>query len=61
MGRERTSMARPPNYSFERSQRDRAKEEKAAIKAAAKRELREQQRLQAAAVENSAPDGDLKD
>jgi hypothetical protein len=52
-------MARPPNYSFERSQRDRAKEEKAAIKAAAKRELREQQRLQAA--ENSAPDGDRQD
>jgi hypothetical protein len=54
-------MARPPNYSFERSQRERAKEEKATLKAAATRELREQQRLQAASGENGAPDDDQKD
>jgi hypothetical protein len=40
-------MARPPNYSFERQQRERAKEQKAADKAALKREQRELARLQA--------------
>jgi hypothetical protein len=42
-------MARKPNYSFERSQRDRAKEEKTTLKADAKRELREQKRAALAA------------
>jgi hypothetical protein len=48
-------MARPPNYSFERQQRERAKEQKAAEKAALKREQREQARLQA---EGGAPVSD---
>lgn len=37
-------MARAPNYSFERQERDRAKAKKAAEKANAKRELRERER-----------------
>ncbi len=40
-------MARAPNYSFERQERDRAKAKKAAEKAAAKRELRDRERAQA--------------
>ena len=54
------NMARPPNYSFERQQRERAKEQKAAEKAALKREQRELARLQS---EGGAPgsDQDLPD
>ena len=37
-------MARPPNYSFERQERDRAKAKKAADKAEAKRALKEAER-----------------
>jgi hypothetical protein len=37
-------MARKPNYSFERQERDRAKANKLAQKAAEKREQREQER-----------------
>jgi hypothetical protein len=44
-------MARKPNYNFERSLRDRAKEEKTAMKAEAKRELREQNRAAALAAQ----------
>lgn len=40
-------MARTPNYSFERMERDRAKAKKAAEKAEAKREQRERDRAQA--------------
>ena len=39
-------MARPPNYSFEKMERDRAKERKAAEKAEAKREQRERARIE---------------
>jgi hypothetical protein len=49
-------MARPPNYSFERQQRDRAKEEKKAEKAAIKREQRERDRIAA-----QPQDGDRED
>jgi hypothetical protein len=53
-------MARPPNYSFERQQRERAKEQKAAEKAALKREQREFARQQAEGGA-PAPDQDLPD
>jgi hypothetical protein len=54
-------MARPPNYSFERSQRDRAKEEKAAEKAAAKLEQRELNRAKTQVADSSRPGVDRKD
>jgi hypothetical protein len=41
-------MARKPNYSFERFERDRAKANKLAEKANAKREQRERDRTQSA-------------
>lgn len=43
-------MARTPNYSFERMERDRAKAKKAADKAEAKREQRERDRAAADAA-----------
>jgi hypothetical protein len=39
-------MARKPNYPFERMERERLKANKAAEKAAAKREQRERERIQ---------------
>jgi hypothetical protein len=48
-------MARAPNYSFERQERDRAKAKKAAEKANAKRELRERTKQDTAPTE---PAGD---
>lgn len=48
-------MARKPNYSFERQERDRAKANKLAQKADAKREQREQARAQAAGQGDDAP------
>jgi hypothetical protein len=53
-------MARKPNYNFERSLRDRAKEEKTAMKAEAKRELREQNRAAALAAQTD-PDAPSED
>jgi hypothetical protein len=46
-------MARKPNYSFERHERDRAKAAKLAVKGEAKRELRERKR---ALSDDPAPD-----
>jgi hypothetical protein len=45
-------MARKPNYSFERHERDRAKAIKLAAKAEAKRQLRERDRV---AADDAAP------
>ena len=42
-------MARKPNYPFERMERERLKANKAAEKAAAKREQRERERAQSGA------------
>lgn len=39
-------MARKPNYDFERRERDRLKAEKKALRAAAKKEAKEQQAQQ---------------
>jgi hypothetical protein len=50
-------MARRPNYSFERHERDRAKAAKLAQKADAKREQRERDRAAANGV-TPAPDSD---
>lgn len=49
-------MARKPNYQFERSQRDRAKEAKVAEKAAAKRAQRDAERPQDSANLTATPD-----
>jgi hypothetical protein len=49
-------MARPPNYSLERQERDRAKAKKVAEKAAAKREQRE--RAQSQTPGSAEPAGD---
>ena len=49
-------MARAPNYSFERMERDRAKAKKAAEKAEAKREQRERDRLQAGGAADESSD-----
>jgi hypothetical protein len=46
-------MARTPNYSFERMERDRAKAKKAAEKAEAKREQRERDRAAAKPDDNA--------
>jgi hypothetical protein len=43
-------MARKPNYPFERMERERIKANKAAEKAAAKRDQRERERLQSGAA-----------
>lgn len=51
-------MARAPNYSFERQERDRAKAKKAADKANAKRELRERERTQAGGDVQTEPSQD---
>jgi hypothetical protein len=51
-------MARPPNYSIERQERDRAKAKKAADKANAKRELRERERAQSGTNPPAEPTGD---
>ncbi len=48
-------MARKPNYSFERQERDRLKAIKVAEKANAKREQRERDRAQAEAAAGGAP------
>ena len=48
-------MARKPNYSFERQERDRLKAIKVAEKANAKREQRERDRAQADAAAGGAP------
>jgi hypothetical protein len=54
-------MARPPNYSFERQERERLKARKLADKAAAKQEQRDRERAQAEAQaggDHSAPADD---
>ncbi len=52
-------MPRKPNYAFERMERDRAKAQKLAEKAAAKREAREQERaLSGETGEGDAPADD---
>jgi hypothetical protein len=51
-------MARKPNYSFERQERDRAKANKLAQKASEKREQREKDRAQAAGPGDDAPASD---
>ena len=51
-------MARKPNYSFERRERDRAKAIRVAEKAEAKRQQRERKR---APSEDSAPDTSIGD
>jgi hypothetical protein len=49
-------MARKPNYSFERQERDRAKANKLTQKANAKREQRERERAQTAGpTDDAAP------
>jgi hypothetical protein len=48
-------MARKPNYSFERQERDRAKANKLAQKAAEKREQREHERAQSAGPGDDVP------
>jgi hypothetical protein len=49
-------MARKPNYSFERQQRDRAKANKLAEKASEKREQRERERAQSGGpADDAAP------
>ena len=51
-------MARKPNYSFERQERERAKAKKLADKAEAKREQRERDRAaQTVDAANAADDG----
>ena len=49
-------MARKPNYPFERMERERLKANKAAEKAAAKREQRERERIQSG---DSSPPGEF--
>ena len=51
-------MARKPNYSFERSERERLKAINAAEKAEAKREQRERDRAAAAGETDDAPRDD---
>lgn len=52
-------MARKPNYSFERMERERLKAIKTAEKAAEKREARERERAESgAAPEPATDDGD---
>jgi hypothetical protein len=48
-------MARKPNYSFERQERDRAKALKLAQKADEKRQQREQDRARSAAPDSDVP------
>ena len=50
-------MARKPNYSFERQERERAKAKKLADKAEAKREQRERDRAGQADSTDMADDG----
>ncbi len=50
-------MARTPNYSFERAERDREKAKKAALKANEKREQRERARI----ANGGAPAADSDD
>jgi len=47
-------MARKPNYSFERQERDRAKANKLTVKANDKREQRERDRAQSAGPADGA-------
>lgn len=49
-------MARKPNYPFERMERERIKAAKAAEKAAAKRDQRERERLQAGGAADAPRD-----
>jgi hypothetical protein len=51
-------MARKPNYSFERQERDRAKANKLAQKADEKRQQREQDRARSAGQPDGAPTPD---
>jgi hypothetical protein len=51
-------MARKPNYSFERQDRERIKAAKLAEKANAKREQRERDRAQAAAADTPPASAD---
>ena len=51
-------MARTPNYSFERQERDRQKAKKVADKAAAKREQRERDRAAAGEAPHAPGDED---
>jgi hypothetical protein len=52
-------MARKPNYSFERQERDRAKANKIAQKANEKREQRERERAQSAGpADDTVPPAD---
>jgi len=48
-------MARKPNYSFERMERERLKAIKTAQKAEAKREQREAERIAAGGADDRAP------
>lgn len=49
-------MAKKPNYQFERRERDRLKAAKLAEKAAAKRELKDRDRIASAAGGDAAPE-----
>jgi hypothetical protein len=49
-------MARKPNYNFERMERERVKAAKVAEKAAAKREQRERDRIEAGGLPSDAGD-----
>jgi hypothetical protein len=48
-------MAKKPNYQFERRERDRAKAAKMAEKAAAKRELKDRERMASAEAGDPPP------